>query len=192
LCLLHIIIMFPLSPTSTSLHTPQSAYIPIIPSSHSFSLSSPPPSFARLLARADLPPPGPDHFSARRALWTTPTAASRLDQVPSTSRVRLENFLNEPGALEQPSVWDAGLNKVWKGLIAGTRLKNSLPLRAVVKILYAGWRRDGTWPENVTVVDNDDFFGTIETKANSEPYSHSSSPLAISDASSPVDRNPQC
>ncbi|KAH9966028.1 hypothetical protein BC827DRAFT_1116674, partial [Russula dissimulans] len=117
-----------------------------------------PPSFACLLAHADLPPPGPDHFSARRALWTTPTAASRLGQAPSTSRVRLESLLDEPGALELPSVWDAGLNKVWKGLVGGGRLKNFLPLRAVVKILYAGWRRDGTWPDNATVVDDDNFF----------------------------------
>lgn len=68
---------------------------------------------------------------------------------------------------------------MWKGLVEGGRLKNFLPLRAVVclhfprslllflitllglqvKILYAGWRRDGTWPDNATVVDEDSFFG---------------------------------
>jgi len=121
----------------------------------------------------------------------------------------LESLLDEPGALELPSVWDAGLNKVWNGLIGGSRLKSFLPLRAVVsipshafnvfvvtllglqvKILYAGWRRDGTWPDNATVVDDDNFFGTIESKANSEPKLDNISPLAISDTSSSVDRNP--
>jgi hypothetical protein len=97
-------------------------------------------------------------------------------------------LLNEPGALERPDAWEAGLNKVWKALVDGGRLKNFLPLRAVVcqkkfhvsalflivtllgvqvKILYAGWRRDGTWPENTTVVDEDNFFGTIGPEAAS-------------------------
>ncbi|KAF8484842.1 hypothetical protein DFH94DRAFT_643924 [Russula ochroleuca] len=127
----------------------------------------PPSTFAHLLAHADLPKPGPEHFAARRALWTTPTATSRLGQAPSISRVRLEDLLNEPGALERPDAWEAGLNKVWKALVDGGRLKNFLPLRAVVKILYAGWRRDGTWPENTTVVDEDNFFGTIGPEAAS-------------------------
>ena len=95
-------------------------------------------------------------------------------------------MLDEPGALERPDVWEAGLNKVWKGLVEGGRLKKFLPLRAVVclpfplvslflflstllglqvKILYAGWRRDGTWPDNATVVDEDNFFGTIGPEA---------------------------
>ena len=34
-----------------------------------------------------------------------------------------------------------------------------------VKILYAGWRRDGTWPNNGTVVDEDNFFGSIGPEA---------------------------
>ncbi len=168
----------------------------IHPSSSSFVLSShvcspsipqhPPPTFAHLLAHADLPQPGPEHFAARRTLWTTPTAASRLGQAPPISRVRLETLLDEPGALERPDVWEAGLNRVWKGLVDGGRLKSFLPLRAVVclrfprfflylfllldlqvKILYAGWRRDGTWPDNATVVDEDNFFGTIGSEATS-------------------------
>jgi hypothetical protein len=94
-------------------------------------------------------------------------------------------LLDQPGALERPDVWDAGLNRVWKGLVEGGRLKKFLPLRAVVclpfprilflitllgmqvKILYAGWRRDGTWPDNTTVVDEDNFFGTIGPEATS-------------------------
>lgn len=110
--------------------------------SHFFSPSDPqhpPPSFSHLLAHRNLPQPGPEYFTARRALWTTPTTASRLGQPPPISRVRLETLLDEPGALERPDVWDAGLNKVWKGLVEGGRLKKFLPLRAVVclKLFHA-------------------------------------------------------
>lgn len=105
----------------------------------SFSLSSdhqpPIPTSSHGSEHTNLPPPGPDHFAARRALWLKPTATSRLGQAPSTSCVRLENLLEEPGALERPAVWDAGLNKVWRGLVGGGRLKSFLPLRVVVWIL---------------------------------------------------------
>jgi hypothetical protein len=39
-----------------------------------------------------------------------------------------------------------------------------------VKILYAGWRRDGTWPDNAAVVDDDDFFGPTEPHAKGELF----------------------
>jgi hypothetical protein len=35
-----------------------------------------------------------------------------------------------------------------------------------VKILFAGWRKDGTWPDSATVVDDDNFFGPIESQAS--------------------------
>jgi hypothetical protein len=108
-------------------------YVPYIPPTTTTSTTkSPTSTLIHVPAHADLPPPGPDHFAARRALWTKHTAASRLGQAPSTSCVRLESLLDEPGALERPDVWDAGLKKVWKGLIGGGRFKNFLPLRAVV------------------------------------------------------------
>lgn len=66
-------------------------------------------TFQSLLASANLPPPGPEHFAARRALWITPTAASRLDQTTSASPVELESPLKIPGALESSEVWDTGL-----------------------------------------------------------------------------------
>ncbi|KAI0307240.1 hypothetical protein B0F90DRAFT_1814022 [Multifurca ochricompacta] len=162
------------SPTKSTPATP-----PLPSSSHNPVLQS--PTFTTLLAHADLPPPGPEYFAARRALWTTPTANSRFDQTPSTSRVKLESLLSQPAALESQEIWDAGLSKVWKGLVGGGRLKNLLPLPAVVKILYAGWRRDGTWPDNATVMDDDNFFGTIELKTSEYPADRSSQ---MSDTSS--------
>jgi hypothetical protein len=123
-----------LPPSSSSIPTESASF-----SSTHLSLSSdhrpPIPTSSHVSAHTNLPPPGPDHFAARRALWLKPTAASRLGQAPSTSCVRLENLLEDPGALERSAVWDAGLNKVWRGLVGGGRLKNFLPLRVVVWIL---------------------------------------------------------
>jgi hypothetical protein len=119
------------SPRSACLHLPLSCLILFFLSfSNSESLSN----FTNLLADAGLPPPGPGHFAARRALWTKPTDASRLDQAPPPSRVRLESLLGRPGALESPEIWDGGLSKIWKGLVGGGKLKNSLPLRVVVRL----------------------------------------------------------
>jgi hypothetical protein len=56
-----------------------------------------------------------------------------------------------------------------------------------VKILFAGWRRDGTWPDNGTVVDDDNFFGPIESQA-SDPSLYQMTPLDTSDISSSVGR----
>lgn len=150
---------------------------------------SPPSAFEKLLASEDLPPPGPDHFHARRALWLTPLSVPRPPSPPSASEAhtRLEELLNKPGALENNDVWQAGLGKVWKSLVSGGRLKQLLPLKLVVriiylilmraclltlcqiKILYAGWLRDGTWPENAAAVENDDFF----SPAHVYPHPHS-------------------
>ena len=58
-------------------------------------------TFQTLLATANLPSPGPEHFAARRALWITPTAASRLDQ---TTRIKQDDLPNKPGVLESSEV----------------------------------------------------------------------------------------
>ncbi|KAI0033337.1 hypothetical protein K488DRAFT_35550, partial [Vararia minispora EC-137] len=112
-------------------------------------------AFAQLLSHADLPPPGPDHFEARRKLWTSRPANAPPLPPPEPSRTRLEGVLTAPGALENDQVWRSGLEKVWRGLVGGGRLKYPLPLSLVDKILYAGWLRDGTWPNGEPVNDDD-------------------------------------
>lgn len=64
-------------------------------------MTKPPPAatYQSLLASAKLPPPGPQYFAARRALWITPTAASR----------QTTSALQKPGALESSEVSDTGL-----------------------------------------------------------------------------------
>ena len=78
-------------------------------------------------------------------------------------RLKLEEVLNRPGALQSEEIWKAGIEKVWKGLVGGGRLKKRLPMGIVVrrtpyvrqivvesfqiKIIHAGWLRDpNTWP----------------------------------------------
>ena len=90
------------------------------------------PAFEDSLSTAALPPPGPAHYLARRALWLAPTPEPPLPPVPSTSRQRLEQLLSIPGAVENEEVWKAGVEKVWKGLVAGGRLKRRLPMNLVV------------------------------------------------------------
>ncbi|KAH9062780.1 hypothetical protein EDB87DRAFT_1605857 [Lactarius vividus] len=128
-------------------------------------MTKPLATFQSLLAAADLPPPGPDYFAARRALWVTPTVASRLDQTTSASLIKRDGPLENPGASESSDVWeDTGL----------------LPLRTVIKIVHAGWRQDGTWPDNATVVDEDNFFGTMDPHAM-DPSANAVSSLVTSE-----------
>ncbi|KAI5118445.1 hypothetical protein M0805_000578 [Coniferiporia weirii] len=127
---------------------------PIQPQPHSHSHSqSPPPNvdshFETLMAahRSALPEPGLAYFDARRALWLAEPPDPPMPVSPSLSRIKLEALLNQPGAVESDEVWRAGLKNVWKGLVGGNQLRKRLPLSIVLKILQAGWLRDGTWPE---------------------------------------------
>lgn len=90
------------------------------------------PSFEDSLSNASLPPPGPSYYAARRALWLNPTPGHPLPQVPSTSRQKLEQLLSAPGAVESEETWKSGIERVWKGLVTGEKLKRRLPMNLVV------------------------------------------------------------
>jgi hypothetical protein len=92
-----------------------------------------PSSWDAILAASELPPPGPDHYAARRKLWLTPrhiVQSSPLES--STSRQRLEKLLNLPNATESDEAWNDGIENVWKGLNAGGKLKRRLPMALIV------------------------------------------------------------
>jgi hypothetical protein len=119
-------------------------------------------SFEDSLSNATLPPPGPSHYAARRALWLTPTSGLPLPQVPSTSRQKLEQLLSAPGAAESEEIWRAGIQRVWRGLVTGERLKRRLPMNLVIKIIHAGWLRDpDTWPPGAVAPEPDDVLDDI-------------------------------
>src|ERR1700722_9006823 len=124
---------------------------------------TPSQSFDQLLEGSSLPPPGPLRCAARRRLWLTPRSDLQINTEPSPMRLKLEEVLNRPGALQSEEIWKAGIEKVWKGLVGGGRLKKRLPMGIVVrrtpyvrqivvesfqiKIIHAGWLRDpNTWP----------------------------------------------
>ncbi|OAX44494.1 hypothetical protein K503DRAFT_678541 [Rhizopogon vinicolor AM-OR11-026] len=108
-----------------------------------------------IISNPDFPPPGPAHYAARRALWLTPTKVPRRSP-PSSSRQRLEHLLSEQGAVSNEAAWKNGIEKVWKGLVNGGRLKRSLPLSLVIKVIHAGWLRDpDTWPAGAVAPDSD-------------------------------------
>lgn len=83
------------------------------------------------LADSILPPPGPAHYVARQVLWLTPTKVAEHSS-SSSSRLRLEQLLNQPGAVYSDEAWKGGVEKVWKGLIGGGKLRRRLPMNLVV------------------------------------------------------------
>jgi len=99
--------------------------------------------------------PGISHFNARRELWLHGKKKKpRSDQVPA-SVARLEETLRDPEALRSDAVWEAGLGRVSKRLIGGGTLKCNLPMHLMIKILYVGWIRDGTWPLDSQAPESD-------------------------------------
>ena len=93
--------------------------------------------FEKLMDSANLPEPGPEYFEARRLLWHTPSPHYQ-EQNRSTppNRRRLEDILQKyDGRLDEDEIWSNGLDKVWKGLITGARLKLKLPLRYLVSVV---------------------------------------------------------
>lgn len=88
--------------------------------------------FEELLAASELPPSGPEYYAARRSLWLAPRSAQRGPPEPSTSRQRLEDLLNRPGAVSSEAVWKGGIEKVWDSLSSGARLKRPVPMNLIV------------------------------------------------------------
>lgn len=133
-------------------------------------------AFERRIAGTSLPPPGPLYYSSRRQLWLAQTGHIPSPPAPSTSRQRLEQLLSIPGAATNEEVWKSGVERVWKGLVTGGRLKRRLPMTLVVrmilnvsrdpwlillafkiKIIHAGWLRDPeTWPADAVAPEPDD------------------------------------
>ncbi|GJE85001.1 hypothetical protein PsYK624_010780 [Phanerochaete sordida] len=113
--------------------------------------------FEQAMANATLPEPGPAYFAARQALWrTVPGAQSSQPTTAPRRSKKLQSILQADGPLDTEKYWSAGLEKVWKGLIGGQKLKERLPLRDLIKILQAGWIHDGTWPKGQVAPEPDD------------------------------------
>ncbi|KAF8969452.1 hypothetical protein BDZ97DRAFT_245240 [Flammula alnicola] len=103
-----------------------------------------------------MPEPGPDYYTARRRLWLTPRVNPVTPLAHPPARQKLEDLFNQPGAIYSPEAWNNGLEKVWKGLSSGGKLKYSLPMAIIIKIIHAAWLRDKTWPVGMEAPDSDD------------------------------------
>ncbi|KAG5648910.1 hypothetical protein DXG03_000259 [Asterophora parasitica] len=133
---------------------------------------STPQSFDGILAAADLPPPGPDYYAARRSLWLTPRQTAQIAQAePSTSRQRLEHLLSLSNDPEDEYIWKNGVGKVWTSLDAGGRFKRRLPLAMIIRVIHAAWVRDDTWPKGAVAPEPDDVL-------TGPPVTHIYSPIA--------------
>ena len=86
--------------------------------------------FEQVIENTLLPPPGPAHFAARRALWRRPISFPP----PRTEQsAKLRELLDQEGAVDSDEVWNNGLDKIWKGVTGGGRLKRRLPMRYLVR-----------------------------------------------------------
>ncbi|KAJ7284002.1 hypothetical protein C8J57DRAFT_1498987 [Mycena rebaudengoi] len=100
---------------------------------------------------------GPEFYQARRARWLAPNP--ELPPRPhehSSSRRKLEQVLSAPDAVNNDDVWFGSIEKIWKGLGAGGRLKRRLPMYLVIKIIHSAWLRDDTWPPGAVAPEPDD------------------------------------
>ncbi|KIM25936.1 hypothetical protein M408DRAFT_330926 [Serendipita vermifera MAFF 305830] len=113
------------------------------------------------------PTTGPAYWEKKRAEWLAGTKKSTPqtedDNGPgSRARARLEVLLAPHLAEEDDMVWNDTVGAIAKGLTRGDRLKKSLPLPIVIKILRGGWLRDGTWPRGMHVPEDKEGMGVPE------------------------------
>ncbi|KAK0498583.1 hypothetical protein EDD18DRAFT_1104102 [Armillaria luteobubalina] len=113
------------------------------------------------LAVADLPPPGPSYYAARRALWLTPPSnpnqtRANKERLAITQQKKLTDLVNDPSKAQTESGWNEGIRLVWEGLSSGRKLTISMPLSLIIKITHAAWIRDNTWPSGAMAPEPDD------------------------------------
>ncbi|KAF8165531.1 hypothetical protein B0H34DRAFT_671350 [Crassisporium funariophilum] len=151
-------------------------------------------SFDKILQSSSLPDPGPDFYAARRRLWLTPRIIP-VPPPPSSSRQKLEDLLSQPGAIRNQEVWHSGIEKVWKGLSSGGKLKHRLSLNIIpvhistkIKIIHAAWLRDRTWPVGMEAPDTDEEEPDVRTPdTHQPPITIQPTPIPITDSSEPND-----
>lgn len=88
--------------------------------------------FDDLLAKSDLPEPGPAYFQARRALWLTPMpneSAHTTKPLNPNLRALLEGRTE---ALYEESNWNGGVGRICERVLSGEPLSNKLPLQYLV------------------------------------------------------------
>ncbi|KAI9001399.1 hypothetical protein BD414DRAFT_474525 [Trametes punicea] len=147
------------------LHVP-----PVAKSPPTTAHSTPMLTFEERLSAENLSDPGPQYFHRRRSLWCSPIEKAPCPTPPSAPRRRLEDLLAVPGAIENDETWNAGLYGVWCGLVRGDRLKHRLPLALVIKILQAGWIREGTWPRGAVVPESDEDLDNPAARYQEQPF----------------------
>ncbi|TFK22349.1 hypothetical protein FA15DRAFT_671648 [Coprinopsis marcescibilis] len=124
--------------------------------SNSSATTAPRSRFDELLAKSDLPPPGPALYAARRQLWLSPGwERARQPKPQSSSRQKLELVLNQPNLLHNQEAWKK-VDRVWRNLSNGSRLNEGLPMNQIIRIVHAAWIRDGLWPAGLIVLASDD------------------------------------
>lgn len=156
-----------------------------IPGDPAMSSSSNLTSFEQAMSKTAFPEPGPQYYAIRQALWRTQTRPPPSQPRTAVTRIpKLQAILQREGPLDKEEYWKGGLEKIYKGLVSGQRIKDRLPLRDLVcpplalndpavlippqvKILQAGWIHDGTWPKGQLAPEPDDEMDVGQTAAYS-------------------------
>jgi len=99
-----------------------------------------------------LPPPGPEHYHARREIWRTAPIKASTEHPPTeesatpTPTEKISAMIASASSIASEDLWNRGLRTLSQGLLEGHRLRKPLGMDVVIKILHATWLRDGTWP----------------------------------------------
>lgn len=106
--------------------------LPSMPTTMPIDTPPEPSPFEQLLASSHLPPTGPAHFAARRALWWS-SPLNKENPSVTTISPRLQAFLDQEGAIENERLWKSGFEGLWKGIMSGGHMKKPIPLRLAVR-----------------------------------------------------------
>jgi len=104
---------------------------------------------------------GPGFYERRRAQWTSRKKLNKVGETdnsnnnareaggaprpPSAALEKLADVLSRPRVEEDDEMWDDYLKGIHAKLVGATRLRKGMSLPFAIKILHAGWLRDGTW-----------------------------------------------
>jgi len=83
--------------------------------------------------------------SERSGSLLSPAEAHAVIRQDNGPLERLGVILSMPRAIEDDDIWEDYLKSIHSKLVGGSTLKQGMSLAYAVKILHAGWLRDGTW-----------------------------------------------
>jgi hypothetical protein len=88
-----------------------------------------------------LPPPGPEHYHARREIWRTAPIKASTEHPPTeesatpTPTEKISAMIASASSIASEDLWNRGLRTLSQGLLEGHRLRKPLGMDVVVSLL---------------------------------------------------------